>query len=407
MAGRLTATLTGSALTGSALAALLAVGILAVPTAASAGQFSAGQFSAGPAPRTSSVHNNSLYGVSCTSKDRCMAVGTRARGTAANSRALAEQWNGARWRVLSMPGLAKRPRVVLVEVSCRSSRNCVAIGYHYSPSGSGDSVLAEQWNGTRWRVTLSRNPAGAANGFLNDVSCAGSNGCLAVGSYTVKGREHAVALRWRGRHWRFLPVPQPAGARSTSLNGVECRRGACMAVGQTGISGNRTAALAERWTGSAWQVLHAASPAGSIRLLQDVSCPAASLCVAVGQSLGSSVDPFAEIWRDGKWRLASSPRIPDGGLDGISCSSRKRCVAVGLAGSKALSEAWDGSAWRVRPVSHPSGPSADELSQVSCRTAHLCVAVGSRYHPSRFSGEATLAQSWNGARWQVRRTVNP
>jgi hypothetical protein len=296
-----------------------------------------------------------------------------------------------------------------VEVSCRSRRNCVAVGYHYSSTSLNNVVLAQQWNGHRWRIIQTRNPGGATSAFLNDVSCTGSSGCLAVGSQTRSGHSRALAEKWTGHRWRTLPVAQPRDRGATDLVGVSCVKGICMAVGESGNRATTATVLAQRWTGSAWRVLHAARPADGYSVLQEVSCPTISLCVAVGFSQGGSPRALTEVWRSGQWRLRQTRKRAPGILNGISCGGRHSCVAVGSNPDPAqgLSEAWNGTSWRVLSNPHPSGPPADLFNQVSCRTVHRCLAAGLRYDPNDTSRQATLAQAWNGVRWKVLKTPNP
>jgi hypothetical protein len=55
-------------------------------------------------------------------------------------------------------------------------------------------------------------------GALNDISCAGTTGCLAVG-YSQQleggpddpylGKPSTLALRWDGKTWTRVPTPNP------------------------------------------------------------------------------------------------------------------------------------------------------------------------------------------------------
>ena len=67
--------------------------------------------------------------------------------------------------------------------------------------------------------------------------------------------------------------------------------------------------------------------------LSAVSCPSATQCVAVGSYLDSSGNPDAgplvEVSNGSGWTVPSTPKVPGGGLMGISCPSASACVAVG------------------------------------------------------------------------------
>jgi hypothetical protein len=430
MTGKLTAVLATTGLLGAVAATVIAaqaatVGPARAATAgparaatvgpAQAATARAATAEAGTAPADTApagaraVHNNVLYGVSCPSLRSCMSVGSRAAGSAASSRPLAARWTGARWRAVPIGGPAQVADTLLTAISCRSSRDCLATGYQFGAGVPGTVVLAERWNGSRWRIILARNPAGSAEAFFNDVSCTSSLGCIAVGAATSRsGQTHVLAEQWRAGHWRVLTVPRPAGARASELNSISCVRGTCVFVGQAENAAGRALALADRRTGSTWHALHAVSvPGAALSILQSVSCRTTTLCVAVGYSAGSSQTPLTETWRRGHWRLVRSRRLTDGLLNGVSCAAATRCLAVGSVGNRSLSEAWNGTSWRVLRTPRPGGPSASELNEVSCRAPRHCIAAGFRFHPDSGSGQATLAESWNGSTWKVLPTPNP
>ncbi len=406
---------------GLTVAGLVTGSLPAIPTATAAtlpGAASFGPKTAafGPAtpalvPATANrlVRNDALYGVSCTSWQQCMAVGSRASARAVNFGPLAERWDGTRWRVVPTPGPAKLAHALLTEVSCRSGRDCVATGYHYRPGGNGFAVLAEHWNGTRWRIIQSRNPATAGSAFLNGVSCRGSVGCMAVGGYSGRsGEGHALAEQWANGRWRILRLHWPAGARSTELDGLSCVGRFCMAVGMYANASGQVLSLAERWTGASWQLLHSANPGVPISVLQDVSCHTTSLCMAIGFTDWSRERPLAELWMNGSWRLVPGGRLAGGALNGISCRGPIWCIAVGSVGNKPLSETWSGKSWWVVQTQQAGDRPANQLNQLSCSTRTVrCIAVGARYEPGQSVKEATLAEWWNGRSWRVMTSRNP
>jgi hypothetical protein len=364
---------------------------------------------ANPAVTSGLARNNALYGISCTKWTQCLSVGSRAAGSAVNFRPLAEQWNGRRWKVISMPGPATRPRALVTAISCRSARNCVATGYHYAAGGSGYAPLAEHWNGKSWHIIQTSNPATTSSAFLNDVSCLASAGCLAVGgSAGQNGNGQAIAERWTDGRWHFAKVPAPGNALATELDGIGCAGRYCLAVGLYEIASGRALALAERWNGRSWHLLPVASTPGSLSELDAVSCHSASLCMAVGENDWTQLRPLAELWEHGRWRLVNGGRLAGGAFNGISCPDAKWCIAVGQAGNQPLAEVWKGQRWRVVRTTWAPGHQANELSQLSCPGGTVrCVTAGARYEPSQSSGEATLAEWWNGRSWRLMATPNP
>jgi hypothetical protein len=129
--------------------------------------------------------------------------------------------------------------------------------------------------------------------------------------------------------------------------------------------------------------------------LSGVSCPSASLCVAVGHAgnVLSTTHPTtgASAWTvahvDGTHRLAS-----------ISCPSGSLCVAVDDAGNLLTSTdpAGGARAWAVVHVDDASNWSADTqgLSSVSCPTVSLCVAVDAAGNVVTSTAPAGGAHAW-------------
>jgi len=362
-----------------------------------------------PATAAGQVHNNALYGISCKKWTQCLAVGSRARGTAVNFRPLSEAWNGRHWKVVPMPGPTSRSRALATAISCKSPSDCVASGYHYSPTEGGYAPLAELWNGKSWHIIQQRSPATTSSSFLNDVSCLAYAGCLAVGgSAGANGNGQAIAERWTAGHWHFLKVPQPASAVATELDGIGCTGKYCMAVGMYEVSGGRVYAMTERWDGNSWNLLPAVSAQAPYTELNAVSCHTASVCMAVGDTDWTQTRPFSELWKNGHWRQVFGSRRAGGALTDVTCPDTNWCLAVGWANRKSLAELWSGKRWRVTTAQWAPGRQANELSQVSCpHGISWCATVGARYQPGQPSGEATLAEWWNGRSLRLMTTAGP
>jgi hypothetical protein len=94
---------------------------------------------------------------------------------------LAETWNGSSWTGVAVPLPANSNGGQLFGVSCLSSTDCTAIGYHNESTGP-DVTLAEHWDGVSWTIDTSPNPPGAVSTGLTEVSCT-ATACTAVGTY--------------------------------------------------------------------------------------------------------------------------------------------------------------------------------------------------------------------------------
>ncbi len=354
------------------------------------------------APRPAGAAPARLLSVSCSSASACTAVGSYVL-LGPRDIPFAETWNGARWKILPVPGPAGASSADLTGISCRPANACTAVGA-YTNRSFALLTLAERWNGTRWRIEATPNRAGAGSG-LSEVSCSSARACTAVGSSSTSGSARTLAEAWNGSRWRIQATPNPPGATISGLSAVSCSSpGACTAVG---------ADFAERWNGARWtlQVMH--SLGGTV--LAGVSCPSQNACIAVGRHQdGLSTVTLAEAWNGTTWRIQATPN-PAGTFGGVlrdvSCTSASACTAVGsynrgpFGPAAPLAEAWNGIRWSIQAVPSPPGALASELSAVSCTSASACAAVGS--YDASVDVTLAFAERWDGRRWTVQAIPSP
>ena len=77
---------------------------------------------------------------------------------------------------------------------------------------SGSHLLAEQWDGSGWRIQPAPVPSGAQFSFLNAVACTSASFCVAVG-FPFDSAGNPVATleeRWNGKSWAIQSTPNPA-----------------------------------------------------------------------------------------------------------------------------------------------------------------------------------------------------
>jgi hypothetical protein len=230
----------------------------------------------------------------------------------------------------------------------------------------------------------------------------------------------AVAERPSATGWSIQQSPNPEGATGSFLNAVSCADdGTCAAVGLYGVQSTNLT-LAEHWDGSAWSVESTPNPKGAtFSDLSGVSCPAPTMCLAVGFSIlagGSKVRPLAEL-RSGSstWRLKQPPKpfvAVWAILNTVSCVSPTDCTAVGgfIKGSgegqeQPLAEHWDGTSWSIEKVPNPHTENGSSLSAVSCPAASACEAAGS--YTDFDSLQAVMAFGWNGSKWTRQAESDP
>lgn len=363
-----------------------------------------------PNPVTST--QTTLTGVACTSAAACIAVGFFVNPFFTQT--LAEEWNGHRWsvqRTKNVPNPASPVWGELDAIWCVSAKECVAVG-NYEGSLT-QSTLAESWNGSTWSIKHTPNLPGKPGNTLNAVSCRSARQCLAVGDYTTS-TDHTgpLAEAWNGQAWSVEKTPAPAGTHDSYLDGAACPTASvCLAVGGA-AGGNNYRPLAEQWNGRTWSVRTAPFPAGSVQSeLSGIWCRSARACVAVGaDNSGIAATTLAETWAGSTWSVTPAKNLVEpqaSSLSGVSCTTPDHCVAVGnytnIFGTRPLTELWNGKTWSITPVPSPAGTQAASLAAVSCAAADNCVAVGTSFNGT---DNVTLAEAWNGSHWSITSTPN-
>lgn len=248
---------------------------------------------------------------------------------------------------------------------------------------------------------------------LTSVSCPRADFCMAVGD---RADGHAdLAEQWKGKHWRVLATPTLTGPKGRSgLVGISCASASqCVAVGwKSSIDLREAVSIAERWNGVRWRLLDVHFPtAWSVR---GASCLRRA-CMIVGQRQepgGFSV-PLAALLTGTRLR-ALRPAIPPrehfgGFFSAASCLSASFCAAVGgyvieNVGTVSLAETWDGRTWRVRRTWHPA--TFDTLlDAVSCASPQLCMAGGAPVAGLRRG--MTIELLWKDGRWHRVQAARP
>jgi hypothetical protein len=413
----------------------------------SAAAWNGARWRAFPALNPCADDGNTFTGVSCVSAAMCLAVGDNLSNDAKSPMTLAEAWNGKNWQVLATPtpGVASG----LSAVSCPTRSFCMAVGFtdfdHSPPcpefscnivltwngstlqqvdtpgagglsavscvsaasciAVSGSQAMA--WDGATWTQLTLAQP-GTAGMSLPGMACWSGTGCMAVGAYrTLDGASLPLAEQWNGSTWQVRRTPGPGDAFD-GLSGVSCPAvRSCMAVGSRINGSDVQVTLAERWDGRRWRVLATPSPGPHLNVLDGVSCPTATNCMAVGYyDAGTNEQAFAEQWNGATWTTLVIPH--DGALKAVSCPAVDRCMAVGsylsTGRTQTLTATWDGTTWTVQP-SPDLGGSITEFTAVSCTGGSNCIAVGDDI--ARGGQFGPLTAHWNGTAWQVLTTLIP
>jgi hypothetical protein len=352
-----------------------------------------------PAPSGSTT--NQLVSVSCPTASRCIAVGSSSDGSN-DATALAEEWNGTSWSIQQMPREVEDQ--MTLHVSCGSASECVATG---SLFGSDGYVLGGYvWNGTKWTTSPVIAPEWTVGSGFDGVSCPSAKNCVAVGF----NGDGALDESWNGSVWTMGSPGEPDGTLGGSLTAVSCSSAdSCMAVGVRGADSGYNATLADIWNGIAWKSESTLEPAGAYNAsLDGVSCSKRDSCIAVGfaDTESSGLQPLSELWNGKAWSMLSTPNPGNSGFDGVSCTSTTFCIAVGLDYSLGdFSEEWNGKHWAELTTPNPIDDANTWLQAVSCTSEKFCTTAGSFANSSDVW--VSFAETWNGKTWSIKDMPDP
>jgi len=178
-----------------------------------------------------------------------------------------------------------------------------------------------------------------------------------------------------------------------------------------------------RWNGAKWLIDPIPDPAKTgLVNLNGVSCTSRLGCVAVGDDLDSqgSWQTLVERWNGKIWSILPTPTnaIGLGGgwlLFAVACPRATNCFAAGwnniggLGEPTTLVEQWkNGKTWSIVTNPRPAGFCA--LNGVSCTSPASCTTVGwsaTVQGPDEFGPPTTLVQHWNGTTWSTITSPNP
>ena len=180
------------------------------------------------------IRDQNYYGVSCTSPNFCLAVGSaQSQGPPNNRTASIAEWDGNIWERFPKNNMNNIENEDMNAVSCTASTNCWLVGN--ATNGNPQLNINHLSGNTISRDTTVPN----IQSNLNDVYCTTASDCWAVGNQ----RSGALILHYDGNAWvRFDEGNLPA----VDLNGVYCNAADdCWVVSDSG---------AGHYDGNSWGV---------------------------------------------------------------------------------------------------------------------------------------------------------
>ncbi|MGN6872784.1 MAG: hypothetical protein ACTHMY_30710 [Solirubrobacteraceae bacterium] len=197
--------------------------------------------------RTGGFFPADLTSVSCTSQTFCAAVGfTGVQFTRGIVDPFAIFYNGSSWSGPAVPIPNNSPNSLLTGVSCPTATDCQAVGQF---AGSGEHTFGERYDGSSWTLQ-STPPTGGTNAAFGNqgaASCAELYFCWAIGAYNLGTNQQLLGDFWNGSSWQFATLPNPGGP-SPFLNAVSCATSnLCEAVGSYTDTSGQLEPLAEQY----------------------------------------------------------------------------------------------------------------------------------------------------------------
>lgn len=321
-----------------------------------------------------------LSQVSCASSKLCIAIGAQSASSGASSRPLVEIYGGRTWVIAHPPGASASG--ALNAVSCNTKSWCMLVG---EAASTATTALVDVYSSGHW--ASAPVPVGSE---LQTVSCPAVNRCIAFGSGGTP--ETPAAFSYRSGRWTKVPIL--GGVKSlgeVSVLSLWCVAvNSCLGVGFSNAGGYvSTRSVAVRYNGNSFE--DADSPAwsaGGVSILSQVACESSTLCVTTGESqagtyqgvAGTKLDSVVQVLHAGQWHSALN--APDSGTAGVGlvgggCVATS-CFVLGqsTADSGAIVEdRLEGGTWTTT-TGLLSLPGTASLDSLACPNESFCMAVG-------------------------------
>ena len=314
--------------------------------------------------------------ISCPSSSLCVATGSSGSCCSAVETSTNPSGGATTWKVTASFG-SNVP--YLADVACPSVSLCVA-------GAEGGNVVSSSnptGSASAWHVTHLRGIAPTLDPLIS-VACASASVCLAVEDANAYVSRNPTG---DSTAWTSATVDKYTARRP--LLDISCAAPLCAAIDDRGDIFTSTRPVARRWKGV---YVH--------RHLAAISCPSASLCVAVAN--GSVLTSTKPAGGRQAWKVA---HIDQGGLSAVSCPSIHFCVAGDNGGNLLTSSNPTGGRNAWRHIGLPSnGDSPGALSGFSCAGESLCVGVDMSTGEGFFDDIFTSTKPAGGSNdWQLTR----
>jgi hypothetical protein len=268
-----------------------------------------------------------LDGLAASSPANAWAVGGAYTTKQDKGLPLTEHWNGHDWTRVPAPGVAGWPYSSLLSVAVRSASDAWAVGEAVNPQAVRPFI--EHWDGHHWR--LMPVPDTGPNVALAGVTVAADGQAWAVGT-PLEGSRHPLVLHWTGHAWAVPATPEASG--DVLLSSVTTvTPDDVWAVGTVTTSSGAERLYAMRWNGRRWAAVAVPDrgPASDDRQFMSVTSLGGGRLAAVGTDLGpAGGGALYAIWNGSAWSVQLGPLSPKPTeLNAVAYDGRHAVWAVG------------------------------------------------------------------------------
>jgi hypothetical protein len=358
-----------------------------------------------PNPSDDNLADTYFSALSCPTPSWCVATGQYQNTPHAEPEGFASVLSGGSWTTttLPLPPSFSDPNLTVEAfgLSCPAPGWCVQVGSFRDPSDNLQGFL-DTLSGGSWTSTQAPLPAGTpANPGLDlfAASCSAVGSCVAVGPYNSMSNN--VIDELAGGTWTATKAPLPNNAGGTSeIFSVSCppNGATCVGVGDYQDSGFKSQNAAWSISSNSTTATEVPTPpdvtANPQASLNDVSCPVAGWCEAVGEYDSATVPQGtteAAVYSGGTWTAQQPPGVSaadTGGayMNNVACSWPGSCAATGTLVQPGpthtiLVNTLTNGVWSGNDAVLPSG---GDLTQPGFLVRPSCVAgyclTGGRYN---------------------------
>jgi hypothetical protein len=267
-----------------------------------------------------------------------VGVSTDAQFNNQQQRTLIEHWDGSRWSLVPSPNPATLGGSgdILMGIDGVGPNDLWAAGWVFDQPNDQIRLLLEHFNGTKWTAVPSPSPPGSTH-FGSAVTAVAPNDAWVVGNDAL---ERTLAAHWNGRAWSIVPTPSPhdGAAPTTDLTGVAATAGNDVwASGyEANVDGqNFLKPYVLHWNGSEWTLTFTPNQGGEGSRLNAAVAVSAGEAWAVGQTqeLDGRILTLTQRFDGITWSTLPSPSpgdpFPIDSLHGVAVAGSGGLWAVG------------------------------------------------------------------------------